>query len=257
MKEKLQYNYDRNIIPNQMNPILSKEEKEEVNFFLKWGYLVIDNALNDDQIKSLREAFNYTFENLTKLDHIEIGLFEYDERFLFLLDNNPVIQKVKAILGNCIQLHSATAINNKPGSPSQHWHRDGPWPVDPKGTPFGSIPGQINCGYYLDELTIENGPIAIVPGSQKFLSAPPKKKYSEFPDQKLILTKPGQVVLFNGWIYHRGLRNCSKKNRRVCLICYQNAWIKSRETFDGPRMKLLRENGTNEQKLLLGKVDYW
>ena len=74
MKEKLQYNYDRNIIPNQMNPILSKEEKEEVNFFLKWGYLVIDNALNDDQIKSLREAFNYTFENLTKLDHIEILL---------------------------------------------------------------------------------------------------------------------------------------------------------------------------------------
>ena len=53
------------------------------------------------------------------------------------------------------------------------------------------------------------------------------------------------------------LGNCSKKNRRVCLICYQNAWIKPRETFDGPRMKHLRENGTNEQELLLGKVDYW
>ena len=51
-------------------------------------YLIIDNALNADQINSLRETFNYTFKNLTKLNHIEIGLFEYDERFLFLLDNN-------------------------------------------------------------------------------------------------------------------------------------------------------------------------
>ena len=256
MKEKLKNNYDRNIIPDQMNPILSKEEKEEVNFFLKWGYLVIDNALNDDQIKSLREAFNYTFENLTKLDHIEIGLFEYDERFLFLLDNNPIIQKVKAILGNCIQLHSATARLTKPGAPDQDWHRDGPWPVDPEGTPFGSKPGQINCGYYLDQLTYDNGPIGIIPGSQNALFKSPKG-HQDFPDQKLILAKPGQAVIFNGWIYHRGVANKSNEDRRVCLICYQNAWMKPRETFDGPRMSKLRETGSDEQKILLGIVDKW
>ncbi len=60
-----------------------------------------------------------------------------------------------------------------------------PWPQDPDGTPFGSIPGQINCGYY------------------------------------------------------------------------QNAWMKSRETFDGPKMTALRENGTPEQKLLLGGIPRW
>ena len=60
-------------------------------------------------------------------------------------------------------------FTTKPGENDQNWHRDGPWPVDPNGTPYGSLPGQINCGYFLDELTMENGPIVIVPGSQRSL----------------------------------------------------------------------------------------
>ena len=40
-------------------------------------------------------------------------------------------------------------------------------------------------------------------------------------------------------------------------MCYQNAWMKSRETFDGPRVTALREKGTKEQKLLLGAIDRW
>ena len=78
---------------------------------------------------------------------------------------------MKAILGECVQLHSATARVTLPGEKDQNWHRDVPWPVAPEGTPYGAIPGQINCGYYLDELSEENGPIVIVPGSQSALSA--------------------------------------------------------------------------------------
>ena len=39
------FNYDRKIIPKNLNPILSQELKDEVNFFLKWGYLIVNNAL--------------------------------------------------------------------------------------------------------------------------------------------------------------------------------------------------------------------
>lgn len=254
--KKLKFKYDKSIVPSKMNPDLSQELQDEVNFFLKWGYLIIDDALTAEQLKSTREAFNDTFEKLDDVNHIEFGLLEYDERFVFLLDNYPVIKRIKAILGNCIQLHSATARLTKPGSPDQHWHRDGPWPVDPEGTPFGSIPGQVNCGYYLDRLTKENGPIGIVPGSHNALFKPPKDNI-DFPDQKLVLAKPGQAIIFNGWLYHRGLGNNSNADRRVCLMCYQNAWIKSREKFDGPRTLDLLENGTDEQKLLLGSVDMW
>ena len=201
MQKKLTLDYDKNIVPKKLNPILSSELQNEVNFFLKWGYLIVNNALNDKEVATIRAAFDDTLNDKNKLNHIEVGLLEYDERFVFLLNNNPVIKRIEAILGHCIQLHSATARVTEPNTPNQNWHRDGPWPVDPEGTPFGSIPGQVNCGYYLDELTEENGPIAIVPGSHKALFKPPNQDI-DFPDQKLILAKPGQAIIFNTHLNH-------------------------------------------------------
>ena len=40
-------------------------------------------------------------------------------------------------------------------------------------------------------------------------------------------------------------------------MCYQNAWMKSREPFTGPLASRLREHGAAEQKLLLGGVPQW
>ena len=246
--------YDSSIMPQYLNPMLTPELEREVNFFMKWGYLLIEEAITQSQVELLRTALDETFErSRTQFTH---QLLEEDDRFAFLLDHPPILTRMKAILGNCVQLHSATARVTEPGAPDQSWHRDGPWPVDPDGTPFGSIPGQINCGYYLDELTMENGPIAIVPGSQRAPFKPPEG-FPRFPDEKMILAKPGQAVLFNGWLYHRGVANKSNNRRRVCLICYQNAWMKSRESFTGQRVTQIKENGTVEQKLLLGGVPQW
>ncbi len=63
--------------------------------------------------------------------------------------------------------------------------------------------------------------------------------------------------MFDGWLYHRGVANQSEARRRACMMCYQNAWMKSREPFDGPRARKLQESGTPEQKLLLGGVPRW
>jgi hypothetical protein len=242
------------IVPTRMNPELTPELEREVAFFLKWGYLVIENALTPTQLESLRAAFDETF---ARQGTQFVGeLLEEDDRFGFLLDNPPVITRMKAILGNCVQLHSATARLTQLGEPDQNWHRDGPWPVDPDNTPYGSIPGQINCGYYLDETTMENGPIVIVPGSQRALFKPPEG-HPKFPDEKFVLAKPGQAVMFDGWLYHRGAANQSDQRRRVCLMCYQNAWMKSREPFNGPRVTKLREEGSPERQLLLGGIPKW
>ena len=34
-------------------------------------------------------------------------------------------------------------------------------PAEGYGTPYGSAPGQINCGYYLDKLTDDRGPTMV------------------------------------------------------------------------------------------------
>ena len=127
MKHKFSLNYDKKIVPKSMNPELSEKDEKDLKFFLEHGYLVVDDALNTDEVNNIREAFNDTFKKLDNVKHIEVGLLEYDKRFLKLLDNKIVIKKIKSILGNCIQLHSATARLCKPGEPNQIWHRDGPW----------------------------------------------------------------------------------------------------------------------------------
>ena len=51
---------------------------------------------------------------------------------------------------------------------------------------------------------MDNGPIVIVPGSHRAIFRPPKDTPAEFPDELWVLAKPGQAVLFSGWLYHRG-----------------------------------------------------
>ena len=106
------------VVPTRLNPDLSADLQAEVNFFLKWGYLVIENALTDEQVEILQAALDETFERIdTEFTH---QLLEHDDRFSFLIDNLPVMRRMKAILGNCVQLHSATA---RVTQPDQNWHR--------------------------------------------------------------------------------------------------------------------------------------
>lgn len=242
------------IVPTELNPELDPALEREVRFFQKWGYLILEDALDPALLDPLRTALDAAHKRIGK-EHIH-QLLEEDDAFAPLLDNAPVMRRVRAVLGNCVQLHSATARVTSAGTPDQAWHRDGPWPMDPSGTPYGSLPGQINCGYFLDELNQENGPIVILPGSHRALFRPPEG-HPHFPDELAVMARPGQALLFDGWLYHRGAANRSDDSRRVCLMCYQNAWMKSREPFDGPRVTKLREQGTPEQQLLLGAIERW
>jgi ectoine hydroxylase-related dioxygenase (phytanoyl-CoA dioxygenase family) len=241
------------VYPQHLNPEVSPALQQEVAFFLKWGYLVIENAITADQLAQLRGATDEMHARGQREFYHD--LLEEDDRFGFLLDNPPVLDRMKAVLGTCVQLHSATGRVTQPGLDEQNWHRDGGWPMDPAGTPYGTLPGQINCGYYLDPLTEENGGICIVPGSHRVPFRPPVGKV-EFPDQKIVLAQPGQAVMFDGWLFHRGLANRSTAIRRVNLMCYQNAWMKPRSQHQGPRSDKLRE-GSPERQMLLGDIRKW
>ena len=89
-------------------------------------------------------------------DHFIHNVLEEDPAFAFLLDNPPVLLRMRAILGSAVQLHSATARYVSPGMKDQQWHRDGGFPVAAPGDSDYRF-GQINCGYFLDELTPELG----------------------------------------------------------------------------------------------------
>ena len=75
LNNEFEINYNKEIIPKKLNPDLDKKLEKEVNFFLKWGYLIIDKALTDNQIVLLRKTFNKTFKKLKGKEHIDCLLY--------------------------------------------------------------------------------------------------------------------------------------------------------------------------------------
>ena len=80
MQKKLTLDYDKNIVPKKLNPILSSELQNEVNFFLKWGYLIVNNALNDKEVATIRAAFDDTLNDKNLTLRLEL-LVETKEKF--------------------------------------------------------------------------------------------------------------------------------------------------------------------------------
>ena len=56
----------RPIVPTELNSQLSAELQSEVDFFLKWGYLVIEDALTEEQLNILRTTLDETYEKVDK-----------------------------------------------------------------------------------------------------------------------------------------------------------------------------------------------
>ncbi|GDY13219.1 hypothetical protein LBMAG53_20970 [Planctomycetota bacterium] len=246
--------YDRAEVPTALGLGPAAFQDPDVQRFLHQGYLVIDQAIDQDTVIALRSALDGVASRRPGQEIIH-SLLEEDDRFATLLEVPAVMSRLTAILGTCMQLHSATARITTSGHPDQDWHRDGPWPMDPVGVPYGGIPAQINCGFYLD-IEPEMGAFVCLPGSHRAPFRPPKG-HAPFPDEIHLVPRPGQAVLFDGWLFHRGGANRSNGVRRTCLMCYQHAWMKSRERFDGPRVAQLRATGTARTRLLLGGVSSW
>lgn len=137
----------------------------------------VEDAITPEQVAQLSDALDAAYErtkddkrsgggapNPDAKDHFIHNVLEEDPAaFGFLLDNPPVVLRMRAILGSAVQLHSATARYVSPGMPDQQWHRDGGFPVD---VDSDYRFGQINCGYFLDELTPELGVSSFVAGDQ-------------------------------------------------------------------------------------------
>ena len=108
---------DNSIIPATMNPVVDPDLQREVDFFLKWGYLVVEDAISMATVDTLRKALGDSIGHWHGADQFTHQLLEEADAFAVLLDNPPVMKLMTAILVNCIQLHSATARITQKGAP--------------------------------------------------------------------------------------------------------------------------------------------
>jgi phytanoyl-CoA hydroxylase len=214
--------------------------------FVDDGYVVVPGLLNAaevDEIRADAERFaagEYPVSNLPEDGRILAIHFPHWV--------SPVAQRavvhpgMAAVLGQIVGAHlphwdgrvkcmQSMLFLKPPGLQGQAWHQD---------ERFIPTRDRSLCGAWiaLDDATIENGCLWVIPGSHRHGYLHPFRDHGRpdefdptdeaygFDDSGAVPVEvqTGDVVFFNGYLLHRSMRNRSDRTRRALVNHYMNAW---------------------------------
>ncbi|GAA4462594.1 phytanoyl-CoA dioxygenase family protein [Phytohabitans houttuyneae] len=128
----------------------------------------------------------------------------------------PLADTIRCLLGPRIVLRNTNIRLTLPGSGDDTiWHTDYRPHTTPT-PPLPSAPPVITVLIYLDAVNAQTGPLYLVPGSHDRPEQPPPS-HDHLPGQVAVCVQPGQVVLMNAALWHRGGANHSPTSRRRLL----------------------------------------
>lgn len=217
---------------NDLTPAQVKQFDEE-------GYFLAENVFTPAEVEEMCNEFDRLLAIEGKFGghevHIEPGaprlsnLFNKSEAFDRCLSCKPTLAAAHSLLGE-IRVYSLNARNPLKGQGQQLLHSDVP-KVSPTDWRV------VNSMVMLDDMTADNGPTRVVPGSHKWvpINVPdvnmaeveriemtpeqaksiPKDPMAPHPKEIKLIGKAGSVAVINGHIWHGGTRNETGKSRRV------------------------------------------
>ena len=221
------------------------------------GFLVVENLLSKDEVAALaRRVREYTHDGRApgkivmqmeprvrrgelKVDHpgdgyrkLE-GLVENDDLFHGLGAHPNIVSVLTQILGPDIKMFRNALLLKPPhvGS-AKGIHQDSPyWAIAPMAL--------CSCWFTLDDATIENGCMAVIPGDHKRGPLPHKNITDDFViedghyDPAKLVFKPmpaGSGLFFHSLLPHYTAPNRSPNWRRAIALSYMSA----QSTWTGP-----------------------
>jgi len=230
--------------------------QHQVRFFVENGYLTVEDLVTPEEVEELRQDTVRVARGGYPCDTIPPVAVETSDREV--LENilcihqphfiSPVMLRYVRHAGVCGVLSQITAAHlpwwdgsvkcmqsmlfvKPPQFQGQAWHQDEIYiPTRDRSLIGGWIA--------LDDATIENGCLWIIPGSHRpgylypqrahnnpdeFDFAPESYGFDETVEIP-VEVKAGTVVFFNGYLLHRSRRNRGGVYRRVLVNHYMNAW---------------------------------
>jgi ectoine hydroxylase-related dioxygenase (phytanoyl-CoA dioxygenase family) len=230
--------------------------EEQVRFFVDNGYLVAPNLVTMPEIEALRRdtvdmargkypcaSLQPLPEDMSDDEALRNILCIHQPHFI-----SPVIEQHVRHPRICGALSQITAAHvpywdgsvkcmqsmlfvKPPGFQGQAWHQDEIYiPTRDRSL--------IGAWTAMDDATIENGCLYVIPGSHRpgylypqrthdnpdeFDFAPESYGFDESAEIP-VEVKAGAVVFFNGYLLHRSFKNRSQTYRRVLVNHYCNAW---------------------------------
>lgn len=212
---------------------------EQHEAFERDGFFIAENVFTPDEVEIMRSEFDRLRGIEGELGghevHIEPGaprlsnLFNKSREFDRCLKCKPTLAAAHFLLGE-IHTYSLNARTPLKGEGQQPLHSDVPrlHPTDWR---------VVNSMVMLDDMTEDNGPTRVVPGSHKWspLNVPevnlaevteqhidettrpkiPADPWAPYPGEFHVTGKAGSVAVFNGCAWHGGTRSNTGALRRV------------------------------------------
>ncbi len=219
-----------------------KLSMEQVKQFETEGWLFLPELFSAEEVAVLRDEAQDLFR--TKREEIWLeksgaprtafAAHTYNEAFGLLGADRRLIEPVEQLFGDHLYMHQFK-INAKAAFDGEvwQWHQDfGTWHRD-DGMPE---PRAMNISVFLDEVTHINGPLMLVPRSQRHgtLAAGHDLSTTSYPlwtldnetvtrlvDEGGIVTpigKPGGVLMFHGNLVHGSAGNITPYSRKIVYL---------------------------------------
>lgn len=229
---------------------------KECQFFIQNGYLVVPNLLSDNEIEELRQDTvtlargEYECDNMKPLpdsvtDEEAIGRILCIHQPHFVSETIGKYVKHPKICGILSQITAAhlpfwdgsvkcmqsMLFVKPPNFQGQAWHQDEIYiPTRDRSL--------IGAWIAMDDATVENGCLWVLPGSHKQGYLYPQRNH-ENPDEfdfaqesygfdgseeVPVEVTTGTLVFFNGYLLHRSRKNRGDTFRRVLVNHYCNSW---------------------------------
>jgi len=231
---------------------VARLEQTQIDFFNDNGYLVVENAVDSASLTNLTADFAKWVDE--SRDHSEAYGESFDGRPRFDLEgghskNHPALRRVNApveisdayykamtdsrmvdcvaeLIGPNIKFHHSKINSKLPGAKTAvKWHQDFPF------TPH-SNDDLITALLMVDEVTEENGPLEVVPGSHKgdihslwhdgVFTGAIENTLADMCQQKAVTCKgpAGAVCFMHTRLLHGSAPNNSDKPRTLFIAVY-------------------------------------
>ena len=238
----------------------TKSLQEHLEEFKKDGFTLFPKMLGDSWVKATRDSFEEIADRIPKPDGSRAAAFvdvlEHKPDLVFpAITNKRLLDFTEMIVGPHVQLESITYRRTAPQAPDTNpvlnFHRDmfAEFPQD--GVYYRPL--LFNALSYLQDLTDENGPLRIIPGSHmKAMSLTPEERKQPHPDEAILYPKAGDIAVFHNAIVHSGSANYSKDYRYLFFLTMNHSWLKHRANYSGPISEAVkaRARATGDRRLL-------
>ena len=235
--------------------------------FVRDGYAVFSGLYAPALMQRWREAYRPLCEAASLPGRPPVSwlgdlLEAAPAHFTPLVAQPQLLAFAERVMGPFVQIDS-TAFNLFPSVPTEAaagrvngWHRDR-YAFVPQTRDYVR-PWCINTLCYLQDLTADNGPLRVIPGSHRdpvVFSA--DERVRPHPRERLLAPRAGDVVVTHGLLAHSGTPNTGNGPRYFISTSLNMSWMKHRDALAGPRVQALiddaRERRDRRLLRLLGQ----